>query len=216
MNLPLIIIGAGGHGAVVADALMAAGGEVLGFTDADVSRCGSIVCGRPVLGDDRALLAHSPAEVLLVNGLGGIGNTSLDPRRERLQRDLEAQGWTFAAVRHPSAIVSPYARVGRGAHLLAACVVQAGADVGMGCIVNTAAVVEHDVVLGDWVHVAPGAVLCGGVWVGGRSHIGAGAVVRQGVRLGAETIVAAGAVVVRDEDGGVLVGVPARRREEHA
>ena len=215
MSLPVIVVGSGGHAAVVADALLAAGETLLGFTDSDDGRHGRMLCGLPVLGnDDDVLAAHAPAQTRLANGIGGVRGTAL---RQRVQQRLQAQGWQFTSVRHPSAIVSPFAHVGAGVQLLAASVVQTGADLGAGCIVNTAAVVEHDCRLGEHVHVAPRALLCGDVTVGARSHIGAGAVVRQGLRLGADTVVGAGAVVVKDFPGaGTLVGVPARRLEDRA
>lgn len=207
--LPVIVIGAGGHAAVVADALLAASETVLGFTDADPRRHGQQLCGLPVLGDDATVLAaHTPTTARLANGIGGVRGTEL---RQRVQQRLQEQGWQFTGVRHPSAIVSRFARLGDGVQLLAASVVQAGAELGAGCIVNTAAVVEHDCRLGEQVHVAPRALLCGDVEIGARCHIGAGAVVRQGLRLGEDTVVGAGAVVLKDFAGaGTLVGVPAR------
>ena len=192
----IIVIGSGGHAAVVADALLASGTRVLGFTDADAARQGSVLCGCSVLGDDTVLDAHSPATLRLANGIGGTRGEGL---RRVVQRRLEACGWQFVQVRHPAAVVSPFARVA-----------QAGAVIGEGCIVNTAAVVEHDVVLGEFVHVACNATLCGNVRVGANSHIGAAAVLRQGVQLGEASVVGAGAVVVRDFEGGAtLVGAPA-------
>lgn len=211
MSLPLIIVGAGGHAGVVADALLASGRHVLGFTDPDPTRHGRMLCGLPVLGDDSVLDRHTPQTLELANGIGGVGNAHRDVLRRSVQQRLAARGWQFASVRHPAAVVSPFARVGAGVQLLAASVVQAGAEVGEGCIVNTAAVVEHDVVLGAWSHVAPRALVCGGVTLGEGCHIGAGAVVRQGLRLANDTIVGAGAVLIEDcPTGGVLVGVPAR------
>lgn len=204
----VIIIGAGGHAAVVADALLAAGQLVLGFVDNDPSRQGRTVCGRPVLGNDTTLVDFDTTNVLLANGIGGNRGEGL---REAVQRRLEGAGWHFVAVRHPSAFVSPFAQLGQGVQLMARSVVQTGARLGDGCIVNSAAVVEHDVQLGAYVHVACNATLCGGVSVGAGSHIGAAAVVRQGVRLGDAVVVGAGAVVVKDFPGaGTLVGVPAR------
>lgn len=211
MKLPHIVVGAGGHATVVADALLTAGLPVLGFVDADSARHGRTLCGLPVLGGDAALDAYSPDAVMLVNGIGGVGKRVGESLRATVQRTLSARGWRFVQLRHPTATVSSFAHLHEGVQVLAASVVQAGASIGSGCIVNTGAIVEHDVVLGDWVHVAPGAVVCGDVTIGARSHVGAGAVVRQGVRLGADTIVGAGAVVVASFDGGLLVGVPARR-----
>lgn len=212
MNPSIIVIGAGGHAAVVADALLAAGRTVLGFTDADPRRHGQHMCGLPILGDDAAVLAaHVPATIRLANGIGGARGTAL---RQRVQQGLQAQGWQFTGVRHPTAIVSQFAHLSDDVQLLAASVVQAGARLGAGCIVNTAAVVEHDCRLGEQVHVAPRALLCGEVKLGARCHIGAGAVVRQGLRLGEDTVVGAGAVVLKDFAGaGTLIGVPARVME---
>ena len=148
MSLPIIVIGAGGHAAVVADALLAAGERLLGFVDADTSRRGCTLCGLPVLGGDEVLDSHAPATLVLANGIGGVGRAEAEPARRSIQQRLAARGWQFAGVRHPSAIVSPFAHIGPDAQLLAACVVQAGAEVGEGSIVNTAAVVEHDAVTG--------------------------------------------------------------------
>jgi sugar O-acyltransferase (sialic acid O-acetyltransferase NeuD family) len=204
----VIIIGAGGHAAVVADALLAAGRQVLGFVDNDSTRQGRSLCGRPVLGDDMALAGFDTVNVLLANGIGGTRGEDL---RAAVQRRLEGAGWHFVAVRHPSAVVSPFTQLGLGVQLMAHSVVQPGARLGDGCIVNSAAVVEHDVQLGPYVHVACNATLCGGVSVGAGSHVGAAAVVLQSVRLGNATVVGAGAVVVKDfPGGGTLVGVPAR------
>lgn len=206
---PVIIIGGGGHAVVVADALQAAGVSVLGFTDADSTKHQSRQCGLPVLGGDAVVLAgYDQDEVLLANGVGGVRGT--DARRA-LQLRLREAGWRFVTVIHPTAIISPHARISDGVQLLAGSIVQASAVIGEGTIVNTAAIVEHDVEVGDYVHVAPRALLCGAVTVGNLSHIGAGAVVRQGIQLGQHTLVGAGAVVVKDFDGGgELVGMPAR------
>jgi sugar O-acyltransferase (sialic acid O-acetyltransferase NeuD family) len=208
MSLPVIIVGSGGHAAVIADALLAADVRVLGFVDTDPARIGARVCGLPVLGSESILDTHTPGAALLANGIGGVRSEGL---RKPVQDRLESRGWEFATVRHPSAIVSRFAAIAPGAQLLAGSIVQANARIGKGAIVNTAAVVEHDVELGDFVHVAPRALLCGTVKVGEGSHIGAGAVVRQHVRLGARTMVGAGAVVVADFAGDcTLVGIPAR------
>lgn len=203
----VLVIGSGGHAGVVADALLAAGVVVVGFTDADATRHGRLVCGLPVLGSDAVLDTFERNALLLANGIGG---TRAEARRASVQRALEAQGWQFASVRHPDALVSRFAHVAAGTQLFAACVVQAGAEIGAGCIVNTGALIEHDVRLGEFVHVACGAVLCGNVSVGAHSHIGAAAVIRQGVTLGERSVVGVGAAVVKDFAGGAtLVGVPA-------
>lgn len=214
MNSAFIIVGAGGHARVVADALLCAGGRVLGFIDADATLHGRCVLDLPVLGGDDALARHDPREVQLVNGIGGVeAGPSL---RERVQARLQTQGWRFAGVRHPAAVVAASAVIGEGCQLLAGSVLQPGASLATGSIVNTGAVVEHDCRVGAWNHIAPRALLCGGVHTGEFVHVGAGAVLRQGIRIGDGTLVAAGAVVVRDVVGGTVAGVPARAMDRRA
>lgn len=211
MSPSVVIVGAGGHARVVADALLAAGMQVLGCTDADPRRHGGAVLGLPVLGDDSALASYDRSKVLLANGVGGVGDRTHVRARRNVQQRLIQGGWQFATIVHPRAIVSAHARLGAGVQVLAGAVVQVGASVGDGCIINTGAIVEHDVVLGDFTHVAPRGLVCGDVTIGPDCHIGAGAIVRQGLRLGADTLVGAGAVVVKDfAEACVLVGVPAR------
>ncbi len=218
--LPHIVIGAGGHARVLVDALLAGGHPVLGLTDTDPGRHGQHVCGRPVLGSDDALAAYAQHDVMLVNGIGGIGEVSRagsDALRHTVQQRLQRQGWRFAGVQHPAAVVSPFATLATGVQLLAASVVQAGAELGEACIINTGAIVEHDCQVGAYSHIAPRALLCGAVVVGAQCHVGAGAVVRQGLRLAQGTVVGAGAVVVKSTiTACTLVGVPARPLEGRA
>lgn len=211
MTQPVIVIGAGGHAAVVADALREAGIEVLGFTDPDARLHGTQRIGLPVLGGDEVLATHSPGRVRLVNGLGFVSGSGHAAARTRAQQRLQALGWTFAPVIHPHALISRHATLAADVQVLAGAIVQARAAVGAGTIVNTAAIVEHDVIVGAWCHVATRATLCGQTRVGDGCLIGAGAVLRQSVVLGDDTVVGAGAVVLRDSAGGqTLCGVPAR------
>lgn len=211
MSLPVIIIGAGGHATVVADALLASGLEVLGFTDPAIGLRGELRCGLPILGDDGILAGYDPTAVGLANGIGSTRANDAASLRVRVQIDMESRGWRFVTVRHPTAIVSPFARLGEACQIMASAVIQPNASVGKGSIVNTAAVVEHNVSLADWTHIAPRAVVCGDAHIGAGSHVGAGAVVRQGVRLGAGVVVGIGAAVVKDQFAvAILAGVPAR------
>lgn len=211
-ELPIIIVGAGGHGRVVADALQAAGRPVLGFTDNDHAAWGTTRCGAPVLGNDDVLKRHEPQSVLLANGLGTI-------RVSTLRRDVflkfKAQGYRFATIVHPSATVSEHASIGEGCQVMARAVVQVGATVAANTIINTGTIVDHDCTIGAHSHLATGATLSGGVTVGENCHIGAGATIIQGVSLGDHCLVAAGAVVVRDAaTRSRLAGVPARPMEK--
>lgn len=212
MTGPVVIIGAGGHARVVADALLCQGGEVRGFVDEDRSLHGPATYGLPLLGPDEALDDDTLAGCDLVNGLGGIGRKQGSPLRCRVQERLEAGGRRFVGMRHPTAHISPRADLAADVHVLACDVVQPGARIGSRSVVNTRVVVEHDCRLGSFVHCAPGSVVCGDVCLGDDVHIGAGAVVRQGLTLGRGVVVAAGAAVVDQNLAAVLMGVPAKVR----
>lgn len=211
MTARILVVGAGGHGRVTADALLAAGENVAGFLDNDSTLKGREVFGIPVVGGDEALDDPLFQDCLLANGIGGVGQPA--STRRRVQERLERAGRVFVGVRHPTAIVSAFAVIDASAQLFASSVIQAGARIGKGSIINTAAVVEHDCDVGPFTHCAPGSLLCGGVVIDEDSHVGAGAVVRQGIHLAGGVLVGAGAVVTRDYAGlGPLCGVPAREK----
>lgn len=206
MAKTLYLLGGGGHGRVVIDALRSAGVRLAGILQPD-SKVGEQVLGVPILGDDEVVAGKSAADVLLVNGLGANPHTR---QRRGLFEAMSDRGFTFAQVRHNSAIVGLECTLGEGAHFMAGVVVQNSVRVGKNAVLNTRASVDHDCVLGDHAFVSPGAILCGGVVVGEAAFVGAGAIVLSGVKIGSNAIVGAGAVVTRDVAAqSVVVGNPA-------
>ncbi|MFW6032129.1 MAG: sugar acetyltransferase, partial [Phycisphaeraceae bacterium] len=111
-SLPIIIIGAGVHAAVLLDVLELRGREVLFLTDSDVSRHGEQVMGLPVRGGDACIFDYGPDAVELVNAVGSVQKPLV--RREVFEK-FTRRGYRFAQVVHPSAIISPHARLGQGA-----------------------------------------------------------------------------------------------------
>lgn len=200
----LALLGASGHGKVVADAAIAAGWQDVVFFD-DAWPGVSLNGHWPVAGNTAALLEclHEFNGVLV-----SIGNCAV---RWQKQQMLQAAGAPLVTVVHPHACVSPFARLGVGTVVMAGAVVNVDAVVGESSIINTGATVDHDGTLAHAVHISPGVHLSGNVVVGACSWIGVGAVVRQGIRIGARVMVGAGAVVVTAvADGLTVVGSPAR------
>jgi len=101
--------------------------------------------------------------------------------------------WTIAI--HPSAIVSPFARIGWGTVILEGAIVQAHAIVGAHCIINCGAVVTHDCTICDFAHIAPGVHLCGGVYVGTGALVGVGSCAIPGAKIEPWATIRAGSVI---------------------
>jgi acetyltransferase EpsM len=199
----LVILGAGEHARVVADAARS------GDDGWDVEE----LAGEAAEAALRERLAASPPadRPALVIGFGASA-TACAAAAARFDGDV-----TWATIVHSTAWISPTAELAPGAVVLAGAVVNAGARIGRHAIVNTGAIVEHDVRLGDFVHIAPGATLGGGTAVGEGAQVGLGAAVRDHVSIGAWATVGMGAVVVADVPAdAVVVGNPARAVERAA
>lgn len=198
------VLGAGGHGRVVIDAL-----QMLGYTAAAIR-----------VRDDRldfhgSTVLGCAVEVPTVpsNGLNGwvhaaVGSATI---RQRLleQSRLPTERWLIVV--HPRASVASSAKLGPASLVAAQAIVAPCAQIKTGVIVNHGAVVDHDCHVGAYAHIAPCASLGGGVWVGERVLVGAGARILPGVRIGDDVVIGAGAVVLTDiPSGQTWTGLPAR------
>lgn len=203
----VVIVGAGGHAMIVAEALDP--GAVAGHLAPSKDSTAPQTLG-PWLGTDgdAAGLASSGHRFAL--GLGFV-DTAGALRRALVIAEYANIGVCFRTVAHPTAVVSRSAVLGLGVFIGANAVVGPGVHLGDGVLINTGAVVDHDCRLGSNVHVAPGATLSGGVVVGSNSLIGTGASVRQQISIGSDSIVGVGAAVVADVGSdSAVAGVPAR------
>lgn len=179
----LLILGAGGHGRSVAEAVLSAGShKLVGFVD-DAVPASNSVWDVPVLGSTVELGAYRQyAELAIV----AIGNNAA---REVLSNRLLAAGFELATVLHPRAIVSPRAMIGPGSAVMAGAIVGTEARLGVGVIVNSGAVVDHHAHVHDYGHLGVNACMAGG------TVLGHGAWMQAGCALGYGVSVADGAVL---------------------
>jgi UDP-perosamine 4-acetyltransferase len=210
---PVIILGAGGHAKVVADALIAMGREVRAFAEASRPVAPRQQFGFTVGGGDDFITPHKPEDIELALGIGMPSKAPIAGLVSRLAeaRRFEAMGYRFATVIHPSAVIGAECEIAQGAQVMAGAIIQPGCHIGEFAIVNTRASVDHDCRIGEGSHVAPGAVLGGAVKVSGHALVGIGAAVRQGLSIGRGALVAGGAMMVEDvQEGETKFGVLAR------
>ena len=148
MKPSLVIIGAGRHGRIVAEAARESGKfPTIAFAD-DNTPPGTLIDGIPVLGGWRDIAG----ETFVI----AIGD---NPVREKIHGMLVASAKNLATVISPRAHVSPGAEIGAGTVILAGACIQAGATIGDNVVVNIGVLADHDAVVGAHANVAPGCVL---------------------------------------------------------
>ncbi len=199
MSNRLVIVGAGGHGKVIADIALKNGYENICFIDDNAT---GDCMGFPIIGTSSEIETLDDGKTDFVIG---IGNNSV---RKTIAEKYNVNWVTLV---HPSAQIAVNVSVEKGTVIMAGVVVNVCATIGKHCIVNTGAIVEHDNVLKDFVHISPNAALGGTVCVGEKTHIGIGATVKNNIDICNDCIIGAGAVVVKDiKDSGTYIGVPAK------
>lgn len=201
MKSKLVIIGASGHGKVVADIALRNGYKEILFLDdnPNVKEC----MGFPVVGSSKDIGNYKTEFDVIV----GIGNARI---RQLIQEQLAAE-FSISTLIHPSAIIGIEVTLGKGTVVMANAVVNPCSKVGNGCIINTGATVGHDCTISDYVHVSSGVHIAGTTFVGERTWVGVGTTVKNNVNICADCMIGAGTVIVRDiKESGTYVGVPAK------
>jgi sugar O-acyltransferase (sialic acid O-acetyltransferase NeuD family) len=204
MKNKLLIIGASGHGKVVADiALKINKWQSVVFLDDDES-LGTSMGIRAIGKSNKAFELINDYDICIA-----IGNNAI---REKLQNELESKGASLPALIHPTAVIGEQVNVGTGTVVMAGVVINCCTTIGKGCIINTGSTIDHDNVIGDFTHISPGVHLAGTVKVGQSTWIGIGSIVSNNVNIISGCRLGAGAVVVKDiKDPGTYVGVPVRK-----
>lgn len=205
MKNNLVIVGAGGHGCVVADIARRNGYTDIAFLDDDISK--TECCGHDVIGAVKAAQLHKNCDFIVA-----VGNNAI---RQKIQQALCGFGLRVITLVHPSAVVADNVEIGIGTVVAAGAIINPKAKIGEGAIVNTSSSVDHDCAVGDFAHISVGAHLAGTVKVGERTLIGAGATVCNDISICADCVIGAGAVVTRTINApGTYIGVPARKAGE--
>lgn len=197
----LIIIGAGGHGKVIADAALKNGYTNICCVDDNAT---GDVMGFPIIGTtaDVECLNDGNTDFVI-----GIGNNAI---RKTI---AEIHNVNWVSIVHPSAQIGFDAEIGKGTVVMANAVVNVCAKIGEHCIINTGAIVEHDNVIENYAHISPNVALGGTVRIGSLTHVGIGATVKNNTEICSDCTIGAGAVVIKSiKEPGTYVGVPIRKK----
>ena len=199
----LVIIGAGGHGKVIADIALKIGYTDIVFVDDNaVGYC----MDYPIIGKSENIeLQNDGATDFVI----AVGNNKIR-RQIAEQHDIN-----WVTLVHPSAQIGVNVTIGAGTVVMAGAVINPCATIGEHCIINTCAVVEHDNAIENYVHISPKAALGGTVCVGEGTHIGIGATVKNNLNICGNCTIGAGAVVVKDiTESAIYLGVPAKKYQK--
>lgn len=154
----LLIVGAGGHGKVVAEMAKACGYTVAFLDD----KAGDGVVG--TLEDVKTIASQYDGAII------SLGNN-------KKRQELMSQISNPVTLVHPRAYVSPSAIIGEGSIILPGAVVHTNAKIGRGCIISIGALVDHDSQIGDYCHINTGAIVGAGAKVVCGTRVSAGTVV---------------------------------------
>ena len=200
----LVIIGAGGHGRVIADIAQKSGVyKTISFLDDSDAK---ETMDFPIIGRSSDVEKYvNTADVFVA-----IGNNAV--RGGFIER-LLAMSANVPMLIHPSAVIGAGVEIGAGTAIMAGAVINPCSKLGKGVILNTCSSIDHDCAIGDYVHIAVGAHLAGAVSVGKKTWIGAGAIVSNNVDICSNCMIGAGAVVIKDiTESGTYIGVPAKKK----
>lgn len=203
MKDKIIIIGASGHGKVIADIAKLNGYKEILFLDDDSSKKTN---GKyTVAGTTKDIESYIEEYDFIV----GIGNNSI---RKRIINELLKSGIAQTVLIHPSAVIDKTVLIGKGTVVMANAVINADSTIGNSCIINTAATIDHDCVINDYVHISPGVHIAGTVNVGEESWLGVGSTVINNINISSKCTIGAGGLVNKDiEKSGTYVGIPVRK-----
>lgn len=213
MQKRIIILGTGGNCIDILDTIHAINEserrgsyECVGFLDDNEQSWGKEYHGIPVLGPLNTATEYSDHR--FVNGIGSQSN--FWKKREIISKtNIPDEG--FITIIHPSASVSPMARLGYGTVVFQNVTITSNVQIGKHVIILPNSVISHDDVIGDYTCITGGVCISGGVTVGHSCYLGTNSAIIENVKIGDYCLIGIGSVVLDDvDDNQVVVGNPVR------
>lgn len=148
---------------------------------------------------------YSSADIEIIISIG-------EPElKVKIYNRLMQEGYSFANLIHPSAIISPSAKLGKGLIIKPHALISTEASIGNNVSIEENGIIGHDSVIEDHCQISANVVIAGGCHIGAATYIGLSVPVKQGINIGANSIIGMGSVVLRDiPDNVIALGNPAR------
>lgn len=203
-----VIIGAGKYGDVYFAYLKEAGVDVVGFLDDDPKLLGCEFGGVPVLGPTSLMSTLKDTD-----GIEAVycplGNNKL---RVQFLRQAQSLGYETPNYIHPSVILSPNIKIGKGVYILLGTQIMPFTEIEDFVMISMNVSVAHHNILKTGTFLSTGCNFGASIVAEENTYCGIGSTIMTGLhRLGKDCMIGAGAVVIKDvPDGAVMAGVPAK------
>lgn len=203
MKNNILLIGAGGHGLVLAEIAKLIGYKKICFLDDKYDKDYPY----DIIGGIIDFLVYKDDYDFFVS----IGSNEI---RREITEKVYSNDCKLVNLIHPSAIISDSVELSEGIAIMPNTIVNPNSKIGLGAILNTATSIDHENVIEEFVHISPGCHLAGQVSIGKMSWLGIGCNVINDIRICEKCIIGAGSTITKDiKKSGIYVGTPVRRIE---
>jgi sugar O-acyltransferase (sialic acid O-acetyltransferase NeuD family) len=189
--------------------------RIAGYIDDDASKWGLSINGVEVVGgiDFLKALALEREKSGTDEGVKPYVALALgEPKTKKLLAEKLEGFVLWETIIHPTAVISPYCRIGQGSILQAGAFVGPNVQMGRHCCLNVNSGIGHDAVIGDFSSIMGNCDVTGGVVLKEGVYVSTCVGIIPSLTIGENAVIGAGAVVIRDvEAGATVVGNPARR-----
>ena len=208
IEMKSVIIGAGKYGDVYLAYLKEAGIDVVGFLDDDPKLADCEFGGVPVLGPISLMSTLKDTD-----GIEAVycplGNNKL---RVQFLRQAQSLGYETPNYIHPSVILSPNIKIGKGVYILLGTQIMPFTEIEDFVMISMNVSVAHHNILKTGTFLSTGCNFGASIVAEENTYCGIGSTIMTGLhRLGKDCMIGAGAVVIKDvPNGAVMAGVPAK------
>ena len=183
--------------------------EFIGFIDDTKEKQGKTSFGNPVFTRE-IIKQKSGSKILAVPG-----SPASYKERSEIIKNLNIDVERFATVIHPSATVSPFAKMGYNVLIMAGVVITGNAVIGNHVCILPNSVVHHDVEIGDYSLIGSSVVIAGYSKIGQKCYIGSSSSIINNITIGNGTLVGMASNVIRSfPENSKVAGNPAKKLNE--
>jgi len=137
----------------------------------------------------------------------GVGNSDI---REKIYSYF-GENYNFPTLIHPTAQISPWVKIGKGAIICAGSILTCDIKIGIFCQLNLNTTIGHDCVIGNYFTTAPNSNISGDCTFKEHVYFGTSSAVKQGIKICNRVTIGMGAIVTKNiTEKGIYIGNPAK------